>query len=40
VDDYRTSTFVHLAKACDSNIRTIESRAANMIGMPPLNPKP
>ena len=35
VDDYRTSTFVHLAKACDTYIRNIESRAANMIGMPP-----
>lgn len=34
VDDYRTSTFVHLGKSCDTYIRNIESRAANMIGMP------
>ena len=35
VDEYRTSTFVHLGKSCDTCIRNIESRAANMIGMPP-----
>jgi hypothetical protein len=35
IDDYRTSTFVHLNKSGDSHIRNIEGRAANMIGMPP-----
>ena len=35
VDDYRTSTFVHLGKSCDAHIRQIESRAATMVGMAP-----
>ncbi len=35
VDDYRTSTFVHLGKSCDAHIRQIESRAATIVGMAP-----
>jgi hypothetical protein len=35
VDDYRTSTFVHLGKSCDAQIRQIETRAATLVGMAP-----
>ena len=35
VDEYRTSTFIHLGKSQDAHVRHIESRAANMIGMAP-----
>ena len=35
VDEYRTSTFIHLGKSQDAHVRQIESRAANMIGMAP-----
>ena len=40
VDDYRTSTFVHLGKSCDAQIRQIETRAATMVGMAPDNVEP
>jgi len=40
LNDYRTSTFIHLSKSQDAIIRRIEERAANLIGISSQNIEP
>jgi hypothetical protein len=40
ISEFRTSTFLYLTKAQDRVVRTIESRAAGLVGLPQINVEP